>query len=292
MKELKSTILLIGRVFYSRYCLFVFNGFFLAACFFFSIHDNFERGLIKAMANNVREGYSSYASEDSLLLGGLRLTYFLTERRKEVFEKEDLNDVYTDILRPVTYDLMTAKGACGSYSMVLGSILQNLGFEIRFAQMKVDNVWGGHILIEAKAKYGWVILDPSFNLSFLRPDGHLASFNDVKNNWGFYSKQLPIDYVKEYAYADVRYTNWNKIPIVLPALKLILNGTMGEKAANDLSIRIFFIRKFRILYYIAMVLYVFSWFLIFKRYRRKRSAARATVSSSMNTDQRQVYKRA
>ena len=292
MKDLKSNIALISKVFVHRYFLFVINGFLLGACLFFSLHDSFERGLIKAMANNVRENYGAYKSEDSLLVGGLQLAYYLTQRRSQVFEKEDLHDPYTDILRPVTYDLMTGKGACGSYSMVLGSILQELGFEIRFAQMKVGEIWGGHILIEAKTRKGWVILDPSFNLSFKKPDGNLAGFNDVKNDWTFYKKQLPVGYVNEYAYEDVRYTNWGKIPVVMPALKWTTKLFIGEQATEDLSIRVFFIRKFKILAYIAMSLYLFSWLKVIQRYRRKNIVANKAISTKINPAKTEVYKRA
>lgn len=292
MKDFRSNIALIGRVFLHRYFLFVLNGFFLAASLFFYLNDSFERGLIKAMANNVKEDFRAYKSEDSLLLGSLRLTYLLTQKRNRIFEKEDLGDVYTDLLRPVTYDLMTAKGACGSYSIVLGSILQDLGFKIRFAQMKVGDVWGGHILIEAKTSKGWIILDPSFNLAFRKPDGSLASFVDVKNNWKYYQHQLPQDYVREYAYEDVRYTNWQKIPIVMPAIKKMLGATIGKQPTEDLSIRVFFIRKFKFLGYIAFCLYLFSWVKIIQRYRRKNIRTKKTGSSRIDIMDNPVYQRA
>src|SRR3954465_11220532 len=161
MKEFKSNVALIGRVFYSRYSLFILNGFLLSAVLFLYMQDTYEYGIIKALANNVKSEYKGYQSEDSLLVGSLRLTHFLEERRNRVFEKEELDGLYSDFIRPVTYDLLTAKGACGSYSIVLGSILHELGFKVRFAQMKVGEVWGGHIIIEAQTAKGWVVLDPS-----------------------------------------------------------------------------------------------------------------------------------
>src|SRR5215471_19385439 len=145
MKDLKSNLSLVGRVFLNRYFLFVINGFLLAASLLFYVHDKYEHGIIKDLANYVRRQYSQYNSEDSLLIGGLRLTHYLEERRVTVFGPEDVNDGYSGILQPLTNDLMTAKGACGSYSLVLGSILKDVGFTVRFAQMKVNNTWGGHI---------------------------------------------------------------------------------------------------------------------------------------------------
>jgi hypothetical protein len=292
MKELKSNAALIGKVFLSRYSLFVLNGFLLSATLLLYMQDLYENGIIGALANNVKKEYSKYHSQDSALIGALKLTHVLEERRNLIFENEDLSDGYADLLRPVTYDLMTAKGSCGSYSMVLGSILHNLGYKVRFAQMKVGEVWGGHIIIEAKTEKGWVVLDPSFNLFFKKPDGNLASFKDVQQNWEFYKQQLPGNYIHAYDYDDVRYSNWSKIPVISPALKGILSAIIGKQQTEELSLRVFLIRKFRILYYLALALYLYSWFRIGKRYFRNRSALKDSMASKMQSNTSSIYRRA
>ena len=281
MKELRSNAALIGNVLLHRYSIFVLNGFLLAASLLFYMQDNYEHGVIKALASNVNRKYSGTRSNDSILIGALKLTHVLEEKRNVIFEKEEMNDVYSDFLRPVTYDLMTAKGSCGSYSMVLGSILDELGYKVRFAQMKVGETWGGHIIIEAKTAKGWAVLDPSFNLFFKRADGSLANFSDVQQNWDFYKQQLPEDYIHDYKYADVRYTNWEKIPVVMPALKGLFKLTIGEQATNDLCLRIYFLRKFRLLSYFTLLAYVFSWYMIVRRYRRKRTAITRKINSPL-----------
>jgi hypothetical protein len=291
MKELKSNAALIGRVFLNRYSLFVINGFLLAATLLFYMQDLYEYGIIGALASNVKKQYNGYHSDDSVLIGSLRLTHFLEERRNLIFENEDIKENYADLLRPVSYDLMTAKGSCGSYSMVLGSILHELGYKVRFAQMKVGDVWGGHIVIEAMTNKGWVVLDPSFNLFYKKPNGDLANFKDVHDDWNYYQKQLPKDYIHEYAYADVRYTNWEKIPVLSPAMKGVMGMFIGKQATEEISIRVFFIRKFKILYYLSLALYLYSWFRIVKRYTRKRSASKKAIESSIH-DRSRTYKRA
>jgi len=278
MKELKSNVALIGRVFLNRYSIFVINGFLLSAALLFYMEDRYETDIIGALASNVKKDYSRYKAEDSIFIGSLRLTHFLEERRRQVFEEEEIRDNYADFIRPVTYDLMTAKGSCGSYSMVLGSILHQLGYKVRFAQMKVGDIWGGHIIIEVLSKNGWVVLDPSFNLYFKKPNGTLASFKDVKADWTYYKQQLPSDYINEYAYSDVRYTNWEKIPVILPAMKSITSLFIGKEATEELSLHVFLIRKFRILFDLVLVLYLYSWFVIVRRYARKRKAANGPVA--------------
>jgi len=185
---------------------------------------------------------------------------------------------------------MTAKGACGSYALVLGSILKDIGFKIRFAQMKVDETWGGHIVIEAKTKKGWVALDPSFNLAFVKEDGTLASFQDVHSDWNYFQNQLPENYKREYAYSDVRYTNWEKIPIILPGVRFVLEHTIGKEATNEVSIRVLFLRKYRILYYIMLSLYLYSWYRIVRRYNKKRKAVSKSIASQPGKPM--VYRRA
>jgi hypothetical protein len=292
MKDFKSNVRLVGRVFLNRYFLFVLNGFLLAAALLFNIHDSYEHRLVGALASNVKRQYGHHNSEDSLLSGSLRLTYNLEAHRVVVFGEEDVNDGYSDFLQPLTNDLMTAKGACGSYSLVLASILKDLNFNVRIPQMKVGETWGGHIIVEAQTKKGWVALDPSFNLVFTKPDGNFASFNDVHSNWNYYKTQVPNDYRHEYAYADVRYTNWEKIPLVMPALKGMMSLFKGKQATNEISIRVFFLRKYRILFYIMLSLYLYSWYRIVRRYTRKRKAVNKNISTSSEAAKEVVYRRA
>ncbi len=64
-----------------------------------------------------------------------------------------------------------------------------------------------------------MVLDPSYDLVFRKPDGNFASFSDVNSNWNWYKNQPPKDYNTDYKYEEVRYTNWNKIPLIMPTLK-------------------------------------------------------------------------
>ena len=255
------------------------------------MQDRYEHEIFRTLAKTVKVDFGRYKSEDSLLLGSLRLTHYLEEGRQSVFGMEEIDDNYADILRPLTYDLMTAKGACGSYSLVLAGILKELDFPVRFAQMKVNGIYGGHIIIEAQTKNGWVVLDPSFNLFFNKPDGGLANFEDVKKNWPHYRQFVPENYRNDYAYEDVRYTNWEKIPVVSPISKKILDASIGKEKADKLSLRGFFLRKFLILFYVALAAYLYSWFKIFKRYLRGRNGSGNLESSRpIKASKERVYK--
>jgi len=291
MKDLRSNVGLLVRVFLKRYFLFVLNGFLLAASLFFFMQDRYEHEIFRTLARTVKSDYGHFNSEDSLLVGSLRLTYYLEEGRHSVFGPEDLNDGYADFLRPLTYDLMTAKGACGSYSLVLAGILTDLKIPVRFAQMKVNGVYGGHILIEAQTKNGWVVLDPSFNLSFKKPGGGLANFDEVKKDWSYYKQSVPSAYRQEYAYEGVRYTNWEKIPVVSSLVKKTLNVTLGKEKADKLSLRGFFMRKFLILFFLGVFAYLYSWYRIVRRYLRNRhSTENISTVPPIKSRKERVYK--
>lgn len=57
-----------------------------------------------------------------------------------------------------------------------------------------------------------------------------------------------------YKYEDARYTNWDKIPIILPAIKKVLDWRLGIKKADHVSLRIFMMRKFNVFFICALVL--------------------------------------
>jgi hypothetical protein len=48
--------------------------------------------------------------------------------------------------------------------------------------MKANGIFAAHNLVEVKTDKGWVVLDPSYDIYFIRPDNKMASFADIRNN--------------------------------------------------------------------------------------------------------------
>ena len=141
--------------------------------------------------------------------------------------------------------------------MALCRSLQMAGLRTRFAQMKVGKVWGGHIVIETEVGPGrWAVLDALYDLSFKRPDGRLASFQDVHNDWPYYAAQVPPGYAPSCCYQDVRYTNWTKIPVVMPLAHAIFVWIRGAESVNTFSLRTYFVNLFRVYQWVTMSLYL------------------------------------
>jgi hypothetical protein len=259
------------KILQSRYTLFFVNGFLLASVIFFYMEDSYEQQLFKAMADYVNDNAQNVKNnnEDSVLLQSLHLTYYLERRRSAIFGGREFHTLKSSFIHPITYDLMTAQGACGSYAAILSRLLNELKIPNRIPQMKVKGSYGGHILVEAKTAKGWVVLDGTYDLYFKKPDGSLASFADVEGNWDFYRNQVPANYDTNYRYEGVRYTNWNKIPVIMPALKNILYLFMGRGRTESFSIRTLFLRKYHVLFEIAACLYILLVLIVVVRYIRK-----------------------
>ena len=148
---------------------------------------------------------------------------------------------------------------CGTYSGVLGRLLDRAGIGFRIAQMYCpeEGVWGCHITLEAKVNGGWLAVDPLYNIVFP------VSYEEVGRNWDKYKRLTPSNYDEKYRYAGVRYTNWNKIPIVLPATKWLLDFVAPE-FARTLSLRSYFLNLYRVYEFAGFFLILVVGFLLLR----------------------------
>lgn len=255
------------------------NGFLLASMLYFYIEDSYEKKLFETLAAYVKEvSKNATDTKKSFLLNSLRLTHQLAEQRTAVFGNSDFQSIKSSIIRPVTFDLMTGKGACGSYAFILSRILTELNIPNRIVQMKVNGLYSGHVLVEAKTNNGWGILDGSYNLFFQKSDGTMADCDEVQKNWSYYSSQLPPGYNTMYNYEGVRYTNWDKIPIIMPVIQSIITFTAGKDAADHLSLRTYFLRKYHLLFRLTEFIYASLLFGLIRSYvKRNRHSIRHSI---------------
>jgi hypothetical protein len=256
---------MIRRIFPNLYFLTFLNGFLLASLFYFKMEANYENDLFSAIRSNISGKITASDSQDSVLAKIMHSCNQLLVNRESVFEGKQFDGFSSDnILAPASFDLMTARGACGSYSLILARVLKGYHYSVRIAQMKSGGVFAAHNIVEAKTDHGWAVLDPFFDVYFINPSNKLASFEDVKNNWSYYKTQLPPGYDMKFRYEDVRYSNWTKIPVLLPSVKKILDLTIGKKEADTISLRTYFLKKYNIVFNILLVIFfmVFSFTLV------------------------------
>ncbi len=222
--------------------------------FYFKTEDTYEQNLFNALAVKTRS--LSHGDSTEILLNSLNLVHSLVQPRQGLFN--EINGFKAGLFQPVTVDLMSGKGDCGSYSLVFARLLQTLGYDVRIAQMKVGDIYGGHIFAEVKQNGKWVVADPLYNLTFRNSNQELASFGEIQSNWDYYKQQVPGNYVMDYSYEDVRYTNWNKIPVLMPIVKKTLNMVLGTEEADGVSFRMLMIRKNKSFFYITLCLLTIS----------------------------------
>lgn len=231
--------------------LFLFNGVLAAACFFFVSESKYEAQLFSAIRKNISDSLPANYSKQAFALKATETAYNLEANRYTIFGDKQITGVKANFFRPSTVDLMTGNGACASYAAVLARILKADDMQVRIGQMKVNGQYGGHMFVETKTEKGWVVLDPMFNLTFKKADGSLAQFKDLQQNWDTYKSQVPPLYKPEYSFRDVRYTNWNKIPVLSPAIKSMLDFFIGKEKANLISIRPYMLRNYNKLAWIT-----------------------------------------
>lgn len=278
----------IRRVLFNKYVVLFINGFLLATLIYSRMEDNYEKGLFKGMADYVKSKAGTSAhNEETLLLQSLHLTYYLGQTRSGIFDNKDISVVKSSI-DPLAYDLMTFKGACASYACILSRLLNELHIPNRIAQMKVNGLYGGHILVEAKTAKGWVVLDGVYDLYFRRSDGSLASFADVQQHWDIYQQQVPSNYNKTYRYEGVRYTNWNKIPVLMPLIKNICYLILGKKSTENFSIRPQLLSKYHIFFQLIIGVFLLETLVITRIYLHKRRSITVNSHGSLHIEDRHV----
>jgi hypothetical protein len=231
----------------------------MASSFHFYMEYRYERNVLDAFIHSIyqKKNLDIY-NEQELALAAMEKTY-LQMRQNEIsamdLKQNSFDEMFTS---PLLSYALTKDGACGGNSMVLAEILKGMGFTVRPAQMKVNNKFGGHIVLEAKINGKWAVFDPMYNLAFKKQNGELASFEEIKNNWEEYKLQTPGNYNYSYRFEDVRYTNWSKIPYLGATTRFIATIIFGKTATDNFSIRAYLLNPKKNLFYCCFVLMVFS----------------------------------
>jgi hypothetical protein len=256
---------------------------FLLAILFLSVESQHEDILYHNIirANRLK----SKGQNDTLYIRNLMNTInTMMYNRQAVFQNTEKLSVKNRLFNSVDADLMYGHGACGGFSKVLARSLKLSGYRVRIGQMKVDGLYGGHIIVEVFLGEAnrWVVIDPLFLLTFKsRQDGNWAGFEEVGANWKYYQGFVPAGYDGRYRYENIRYTNWEKIPVVgLMGYKL-LSGMIGKERADSISIRVWILNKYYTYLCVFGIGYILFIMLSVRRFRRKHRPVLQAYSRSL-----------
>jgi len=176
-------------------------------------------------------------------------THSILEPRIQLLNDHPPSHPITGWVDSAAMHLLSGKGACGSSAIVAVKLLNSRGLPARLVQMEANGSKQGHIVIEFQIGEQWFVADPRFNLVFENSDGSPVSARQLLQNWPHYYAQVPEDYPEQYRYEGLRRTNWEKIPILLPALEKALVWLIGENRTAEISLRTPFINKFRVSFF-------------------------------------------
>ena len=194
--------------------------------------------------------------------------------REDIFIGDEELPYKANIMNSVDATLRYGTGKCGGFSNVFARSLMMAGYPTRIGQMKVDGTFGGHIVIETylSSLKKWVVMDPLFLLTFTNPQGVWASFDEVSSNWPYYEKQIDakINYKNNYNYSDIRYTNWNNLPVLGPFVFKVMERIKGKEFARTFSFRPYLLNTYRLYNIEIIILYIFYIIFSFRNFRRSK----------------------
>ena len=211
-----------------------FHGVFIVTLLFFGMEYIYSKSIYQKI---VERATKSEMTQEEKVLAILNTVHNLLEPRTEFFGGRGNIPFGPLKVFNASRTVLTFGGSCGDYVHVLGRALKAADINVRMIQMKVGDVYGGHIVLEALINNRWAVLDPSYNLYFRNPDGSLATFSEIKENWQYFQKQVPPNYNPEYAYEGMRRTNWKKILIILPLIRKTIDWTLGPEIRREISLR-------------------------------------------------------
>jgi len=244
------------------------HGIFITLIFFFFIMSDYEDGLFDRMAKNTFNKGPHFISYTTKVLNLLNTAHTVLRDREKLFAGKPVN-FRDSLFRSYDVDLLDARGGCGSYSYVLAKLLISKGINTRIGQMKCGDEWGCHVIVEAKINDKWIILDPTYNIAFTNKNNQIVGFKELHNNFNKFKSQTPSHYPEEFTYDDIRYTNWNKIPLLFKTIKKVLKIFLKKEEINNISLRVLVMNIYKIYLIITVISYFI--FCIFTFWRKQKN---------------------
>jgi len=129
------------------------------------------------------------------------------------------------------------RGGCGSHVRVVVTMLQAAGMQARPLIVLSPAGKNIHTVVEGWVDGRWVVGDPLYGIAFRDRAGQLATVKELVADRPLFMKQVSgaPGYDKElYDYDQVTLFNWNKIPVLLPAVRRVLVLLLGEARVQDI----------------------------------------------------------
>jgi hypothetical protein len=129
------------------------------------------------------------------------------------------------------------RGPCGSHSAVLVAMLKTHRMEARPLFLVDDRGRSVHTVVEARIGGRWVVGDPSYDVVYHRRDGMLAGKEELAADRALFRANVAgvAGYPGLYDYDAWTLLNWEKLPVVLPAIRATAVRAFGEDRVRELT---------------------------------------------------------
>lgn len=127
------------------------------------------------------------------------------------------------------------RGPCGSHSRVVISLLKAAGVRARPLLILDDDEQSIHTVVQAYIDGRWVVSDALFGIVFRTRDGRLATAKDMAADTATFWRQTRAAqwYPARYDYDHVTLMNWQKVPVVLPAIRCMAEWAFGRERVAE-----------------------------------------------------------
>jgi hypothetical protein len=236
------------------HCIFII---LIIVFFFLSFQDD------KIFDQIIEKSINKGMTDEKKLTTLLNVTHNFLKDKKGFYQISSKGKINPNnlILKSINGD-----GDCGVYSKILSRLLIRAGIKVRLGQMKCDNIWACHIIVEAKINNKWIIADPTYNVIFKNRNNQMTEFNEIKNNFEYFRSQVPSNYNLEYDYDDMRYTNWEKMPIITVSAAKIISFLKPNTKYHDISLKIYLLNIYKVYLVGLIIIYCLLIFLQALRY--------------------------
>jgi hypothetical protein len=200
-----------------------------------------DRLLVARTARQVLGGAET--TEEQRLLRAIAFTSeHLRETRLETLEPWNVRLYYRlNPLHPGPGDVLRHgrdyRGGCGSSTRVAVGLLEADHVKARPLLLLDAKGRSEHTVIQAWVDGRWVIADPLFGFAYRRRDGWLATVEDLRADRGQYFNAvagMPYYMSGRFGFEHVTLLNWQKIPVLLPAVRAVLAAVIGDDAVDKL----------------------------------------------------------
>jgi hypothetical protein len=129
------------------------------------------------------------------------------------------------------------RGGCGSHTRVVVALLQASGVRCRPLFLLDDRGRSIHTVVQALIGGRWVVSDALYGIVYRTRDGRLATAADLAADTANFWAQTRShgDYSREFDYDRVSIMNWQKLPVVLPALGAALELVAGRERVAEIA---------------------------------------------------------